>query len=241
MSERDDNKRPVGSHERQGIKAEMEVPVNLERVLLEAAQDPAFYRSLLEDRARALAEKGYHLRASEQAMLSVMPRVALDKMVERLRPDKLTTSTFAKHVVAALAGSLIVSTSACDPESTPAGITPNWPPDGGGGVSGDVSQGGSGGTITYSPTGGVAPNWTGGSGGASGGGGRVTGIGGAATKGIGPDWPAGAGGKSGSGGQSGTAGTGGEGGVSGSSGVGGSSGKGGASGVSGAGAAGGGK
>ena len=105
-----EGKRPVGSHERKGIEAQMEVPVNLERVLLEAAQDSVFYQALLSDRARALADKGYHLRASEEGMLAAMPRTALEKMVEQLRPDKLKKSTFAKHVVTALAGTLLIST-----------------------------------------------------------------------------------------------------------------------------------
>jgi hypothetical protein len=105
MSERE-RKRPVGSHERTGIKSEMVVPVNLERVLLEAAQNSVFYRELTADRAQALARKGYQLRASEQAMLSALPQSALYKMVERLKPEKLTKSAFAKGVVTALAGSL---------------------------------------------------------------------------------------------------------------------------------------
>jgi hypothetical protein len=172
MSEQE-RKKPLGSHERRGIEAEMEVPVNLERVLLEAGQDPACHQALVTDRPRALAEKGFVLRASEQAMLSAMPRDALDKMVERLKPDKLKKSTFAKHVVTALAGSLIITTSACD--STTKGNGADWPLDGGGGTSADASfDGGRGGA------GGVKVN-TGGPGG---------------TAGAGAGWPRGGGGGS---------------------------------------------
>jgi hypothetical protein len=233
MSGRDANKKPVGSHERKGIKAEMEVPVNLERVLLEAAQDPAFYQSLIKDRSRALVEKGFRLRPSEQAMLSALPQLALDKMIERLVPDKLKKSSFAKHVVTALAGSLIISTSACGTDLGPTkGVSPDWPIDGGSGTSGaagrDSGSGGTGGVFTTTPpaTTGTGPSWPAGSGGVSGAGRGgnivVTKDAGAAGTGIGPGWPAGAGGKSGSGGESGASGTSGSSGASGSSGVSGS-------------------
>jgi hypothetical protein len=179
MGEREKRK-PIGSHERKAIEAEMEVPVNLERVLLDAAQDPAFYRALVIDRARALAEKGYRLRPSEQAILAAMAQNALDKMVERLKPEKLKKSTFAKGVVTALAGSLIITTSACDSEA--GGARPDWRPDGGGGTAANasydggsagvkVNSGGKGGT-------GTGPSWPrgGGSGGSSGNTGKDSGI-----------------------------------------------------------------
>jgi hypothetical protein len=114
MAERDQKRRPVGSHERKGIHAEMEVPVNLERVLLEAAHNPAFYQALLSDRSRAPAKKGFQLRASEQAMLSAMPQAVLEKTVERLKLGGAKTNSFAKHVVTAVAGTLLISTSGCD-------------------------------------------------------------------------------------------------------------------------------
>jgi hypothetical protein len=207
-------KKPVGSHERKGIKTEMEVPVNLERVLLEAAQDAAFYRALIADRARALAEKGYQLRASEQAMLSALPQTALDKMVERLKPEKLKKSTFAKQVVTALAGSLLISTSACDSEDPkPMGITPDWPDGGGAGRAGNVAV----------------------DGGTSGVSGTPMNTGGMATTGIRSDWPAGGGGSGGAGsaGSSGSAGNAGGAGSSGSAGSAGSSGSAGSAGSSG--------
>lgn len=160
MSERE-TKRPVGSHERQKLKVDAEVPVNLERVLLEAAQDEVFCNTLITDGARALAEKGFSLRTSEQAMLSTMSSDALEKMVERLRPDKLKRSTFAKYVVTALAGSMIVTaSSACGGEES------DWPEYGGGNEAFDASTetGGS----AQGGKGGRAGNTTAGKGGASG-------------------------------------------------------------------------
>lgn len=124
-------KAPKGSRNRKGIKAEMEVPVNLERVLIEAGKDLAFYQALVSDCARALADRGYRLRASEQAMLSAMPRHALQKMIEQLRPEKLAKSRFARKVATAVAGTVLFSTSACDSSGNPpppasTGITPEY-------------------------------------------------------------------------------------------------------------------
>jgi hypothetical protein len=51
-----------------------DVPVGVERVLYEAATDPAFRRRLEADRERALSERGLALEASERAVL--YPRLA---------------------------------------------------------------------------------------------------------------------------------------------------------------------
>lgn len=126
-------KAPVGSRNRKGIRAQMEVPVNLERVLIEAGRDLAFYQVFVSDPARALADRGYRLRATERAMLSAMPQTALRKMIDHLRPEKLTKSRFAKQVATAVAGTLLFSTAACESTAgiTPAsgGVTPEFPAD----------------------------------------------------------------------------------------------------------------
>jgi len=123
-------KAPVGSRNRKGIRAEMQVPVNLERVLIEAGKDLAFYQALISDPARALEDRGYHLRASEQAMLSAMPQPALQKMIDQLRPEKLTKSRFAKQVATAVAGTLLFSSAACESEELQCGgVQPDWPAD----------------------------------------------------------------------------------------------------------------
>lgn len=178
-------KRPIGSHERKGIEAEMEVPVNLERVLLEAAQDSEFRKALASDRALALAGRGFRLRESEQAMLSALPQSALDKMVEQLRPEKLKKSVFAKHVITALAGSMIISTAACD--GTTKGNAPDMPQDGSadssGGMGGESVNVGGGGNVTR----GVTADWP--DAGPAGGGGVKSSNAGQGGTGARPDWP----------------------------------------------------
>ena len=104
----------VGSVTRQGPRDDVRIPVNLERVLLAAAGDDAFLGRLLDDPAGAAEQGGYELTDSERAMLSALGRGELESLVERLRPERIGRSRFARNVAAAVAGSMIVSVVACD-------------------------------------------------------------------------------------------------------------------------------
>lgn len=171
-------KAPVGSRSRKGIRAEMQVPVNLERVLIEAGKDLAFYQEFISDPAQALVNRGYHLRATEQAMLSAMPQPALQKMIEQLKPEKLTKSRFAKQVATAVAGTLLFSTCARESEEIHSGgVQPDWPAD----ASSDPSRG-----IGPDLPADASAAGTGGSGGVDGSFSAHSGSGGG---GVAPDWP----------------------------------------------------
>jgi hypothetical protein len=137
----------------------MEVPVNLERVLIEAGKDLAFYQALVSDPARALDERGYRLRATEKAMLSAMPQPALQKMIEQLRPEKLTKSRFAKQVATAVAGTLLFSSASCASGDS-AGIRPaDASANSAAGTGGNGGVDGSFSANAGSAGGGVAPDW----------------------------------------------------------------------------------
>ena len=146
-------RKPVGSRNRRGIRTKLEIPINLERILLRAAEDREFRDALLTDAARAPSENGFALRSSERAMLSAMPRTLLEKLIERFRPDKLKRSRFARHVAAAFAGSMVVTATACGDggDGASRGAAPDFPEDGGaaegGGAGGGpvIQTGGSGG------------------------------------------------------------------------------------------------
>lgn len=176
-------KAPIGSRSRRGVRTKMQVPVNLERVLLEAGKNPAFYRALVTDRARALAEHEYRLRDSEQAMLSALPIEALDRMIQQLKPDKLKKSQFARRVATAIAGTVLLSSSGCSDSQTK-GSEPDMPID----AAQDVTQSDSGidaGDGETVVTGGIPS------------------IGGSGGGGVGPDWPGSGGYDSGQGGAGG--------------------------------------
>jgi len=100
-----------GSCQRRGLRAQSEISVNIERVLLRAAEDEAFCARLLEDPAGALEAES--LTGSETAMLLAMDRSILETLIERFVPGKKPRGRFAKKVAAAVAGTLILTTAAC--------------------------------------------------------------------------------------------------------------------------------
>ncbi len=196
---------PVGSRQRKRIAVAMEIPINLERVLLRAARDASFCQALKSDRDRALQQCDYDLRPTELAMLSGMPWDALQKMIERFQPDRLDKSQFAKRVAAAVASSVLLSTAACDDSEGPEppasmGVVPDWPSQQ---DSGPGGAGGAGGApdaasvpIGGSPAG-VGPDWpaqhdsgTAGAGGTGGAPDAPYDSGASGSAGMPPDWPA---------------------------------------------------
>lgn len=117
---------PRGAKSRNRPGISMEIPINIERVLLRAAMDRAFRDALLESSEEALRGTGFDLIASERAMLAAMPRSTLETMIDRLVPGRGRKGRFAKHVAAAVAGSMILTASTgCEVAS--AGITSDAP------------------------------------------------------------------------------------------------------------------
>jgi hypothetical protein len=89
----------------------VEIPINLEKVLLRASADPVFKEALLEDPGRALAGAGFSLTGSERAVLSAMDRPTLETTIDRFASGRRRRGRFARHVAAAVAGSMIITAS----------------------------------------------------------------------------------------------------------------------------------
>ncbi len=123
------DRRIKGSHAKKRRLRGVEVPINLERILLAAARDEAFCGRLLDDPARTAREGGFELTASELGMLSSMDRSALDATIRSFGSVKKRRGAFAGKVAAALAGSMIITVSACGDEEQTRGIEPDVPPD----------------------------------------------------------------------------------------------------------------
>ena len=96
-------------------KAEMEVPVGLEKLLYLAAGDEALKADLLEDRARTIERLGIRLRESESTLLNTISNTQLSAMIDRIRPDNPKRRK-SMGVVAAAATSLAAGTAviSCD-------------------------------------------------------------------------------------------------------------------------------
>lgn len=102
-----------GSSTRRGVRTDIVIPVNIERVLLRAAGDPAFRQALIESPEGALEGQGFSLLGSERAMLASMTRSTLEAMIESINPGRQKRARFAKRVAAAVAGTMLISTAAC--------------------------------------------------------------------------------------------------------------------------------
>jgi hypothetical protein len=101
------------SKNHRGLRAEAEVPVNLEHVLLRASRDADFKERLLADPATAIAAAEIALTASEGALLTAMPRASLEAMIERFAPKRQKDTRFLRKVgAAAVVGGLLVAS--CD-------------------------------------------------------------------------------------------------------------------------------
>ena len=74
------------------------VPIGVEKALYLAANDPRFRTALLDDRERTVARM--KLTDAERATLCAVPRAALEKMIDRLRPQH-GRGRFARTVAAA--------------------------------------------------------------------------------------------------------------------------------------------
>jgi hypothetical protein len=127
MSDRKMKQLPRGFRKRGANRLGMEIPINLERILLEAARDGAFRERLLVDPTRAVAEGGFGLSSTEKAMLAAMDRSMIEAMVRRFGRGRSRKTGFAKGVAAAVAGSMVISVGTGCVQS--AGIDPAPPED----------------------------------------------------------------------------------------------------------------
>jgi hypothetical protein len=80
------------------------VTVGVERVLYEAATDPAFRAALLRDRGAALAARDLALQPSERAVLANVTPGALAAMIDAIRVPEHKRRQFMKAVAAVSAG-----------------------------------------------------------------------------------------------------------------------------------------
>jgi hypothetical protein len=108
--------------------ARSRVPIGLEKVLLLAAQDPAFKQRLLSQRLGALKERGLALRPSEQTVLRAVPEAQLRAAIERL--DVSPYNVERRRFLGLVAASTALTASGaggCSEAVTPLGIRPgDW-------------------------------------------------------------------------------------------------------------------
>ena len=122
------DRRIKGARTRSTSRVDREIPINLERIMLRAVGDETFRALLVEDPVRAASDGGFELKGTEEAMLAAMDRATIEAMVRRFEAPRARGSGFARGVAAAVAGSMIISVSACG-EGTSKGVGPD-PPDG---------------------------------------------------------------------------------------------------------------
>ena len=103
----------VGSWKRHGRSSRVDIPVNWERVMIEAAQNPDFKESLIANREQAIARAGFRLSDSENAMLAALSPETLEVMIRNIDPKRLKNRGFARTVAAAvMVGGVLIAS--CD-------------------------------------------------------------------------------------------------------------------------------
>lgn len=91
------------------------MPGGVDRVLLRAAEDPAFREALRSDRSRAATEAGFALADTERSVLDAATPDQLDKMIEALSAPERRVSRGIRPLVpiaAAAAGVVILGGAA---------------------------------------------------------------------------------------------------------------------------------
>ena len=116
-----------GSWKRRGVSKDAEVPVNLERILIMAAQDEQFRMLLYDNRDEALSRSGIVFTPSEEAVFSAMPQQMLEAMISRFKPAGQRNRRFLKNVATAamVGGLLIASCDSPDDEIACGGVGPD--------------------------------------------------------------------------------------------------------------------
>jgi hypothetical protein len=106
--------RIVGSWRRRGLRSEVLIPVNVERVLMAAAKDDVFLELLFTDREAACSR--YALTASERGLLRALPDDLLRRTIERLGDSRTRVPAFTRQAAAATTGLMLISAlgSSCE-------------------------------------------------------------------------------------------------------------------------------
>ena len=115
-----------GSWKRRGVSNEAQVPVNLERILIMAAQDEQFRTLLYDNRDEAIAQSGIIFTSSEQAVFGAMPQQMLEAMISRFKPARQRNRRFLKSVTAAaMVGGLLIASCADNDDVAAGGAGPD--------------------------------------------------------------------------------------------------------------------
>ena len=102
-----------GSWKRRGLTIDAQVPVNLERILIMAAQDEQFRTLLYDNRDEALSRSGISFTPSEESVLNAMPQQMLKTMISRFKPARQRNRRFLRNVAASvMVGGLLIAS--CD-------------------------------------------------------------------------------------------------------------------------------
>ncbi len=119
----------VGGRPAAHKRTKIRVPIGIEKVLVRAAADGDFRKTLLDDRSAAIDTLGDELTPTERTVLSSIPDASLLQMIQSIDLNKHSRKRFMRGVVkAALIGSAatatVLSTECCS-----SGSMPDWPPD----------------------------------------------------------------------------------------------------------------
>jgi hypothetical protein len=129
-----------GSWKRRELTIDTQVPVNLERILIMAAQDEQFRTLLYDNRDEALSKSGIAFTPSEQAVFSAMPQQMLETMISRLKPARQRNRRFLRSVTAAaMVGGMLIASHACS-EFDSGGIGPDIDSDSDGDTDTDTDE-----------------------------------------------------------------------------------------------------
>lgn len=108
--------RIVGAASRRNLTSDVEIPVNVEQLLLRAARDVDFRERLLASPCEVLDSYEPALRPSERSVIESMPAHVLTTIIDRLAPPRRRqqrNSAFASAVATAVAGTMAFTVSSC--------------------------------------------------------------------------------------------------------------------------------
>jgi predicted esterase len=119
MEQSSSNRRPtiVGGSPMNRLVQASSLPLNVERLLIQAALSREFRQRLLADREAAAAEAGIDLLPEERALLSHISDETLERTIDLVIMPPVSRRKFLKRaaasVVLALAGSAVLAQAAC--------------------------------------------------------------------------------------------------------------------------------
>jgi hypothetical protein len=114
----------VGGRPRKKRRTRLNIPVGIEKILYRAAIDPDFKKELLQDRDRALDNRGIRLTQYESLIFETVTDSTLALMVNQIKPEKHGKRRFMKAVAAAVV-TLATGTAGmgCEDEGPPKDVT----------------------------------------------------------------------------------------------------------------------